>query len=157
MFFLYILLVCASLKTSACQNSNLDDIEWCRQRVYQFCKNAEPVMMSAGIVSFPDMDDITLLAATRLARRGDNQFYSDLAAVIIRMDRIQNSVSSMTIPFELTQDVPRHFAAPYSQMWYHYTHGAGTLADVADWIKLEEGKLFSSELLTIELEQSRQK
>ena len=157
-FLFSILLVCVLLKINAhaCQNPNLDDIEWCRQRVHQFCKNAEPVMMSHGIVSFPDMDDTILLAAARLGRRGDRQFYSDLAAVIIRMDRIQNSVSSMTIPFEITQDVPRHFAAPFAQMWYHYIGGMGTLADVADWIKLEKGTLFSSELLTKELELSQQ-
>lgn len=156
MLFLYILVVCASLKTSACQHPNEDNIEWCRQRVHQFCKNAEPVMMS-GSVSFPNMDDTTLLAAARLGRRADRQFYSDLAAVIIRMDRIQKSVSPLTITFEMTQDVPRHFAARFAQLWCHYFSGDPLLADIADWIRQENGKLFSSELLTAELELTQQK
>ncbi len=155
-FLLCILSVCVlGLEISACQNSKITgDIESCKHRVHQFCMNAKPVIMpETGNVSFPEMDDTTLLAAARLARQGDKQFYSDLAAVIIRVNRAQELASPTSIPFEDTQDVPRHFTARYGAYMWQVLGSNPVLSEIADWIRSENGRLFSSELLTAELSQ----
>lgn len=125
----------------------LDD----RRLVAEFCRTAEPVESSELVgVSFPEMDSRTMMAAVRLARKADSQLYGDLAAVILRVHRVENTKYSTTSGLPVQQDVPRLFAARFAYTW-HFQSDEPLLAQVAHWIRENSPTSVNSTLLQEEI------
>lgn len=124
-----------------------------REIVSEFCRNAEPVESGDLVgVSFPAMDDRTLMAAVRLARDADSQLYGDLAAVILRVHRAESTKYLTTFGLPIQQDVPRLFAARFAYVW-RFPGDEPLLAEVAKWIRETTPETVDSELLRAEVHQ----
>lgn len=122
-----------------------------RAQVQAFCRQAEPVISPDLVgVSFPEMDDRTLMSAVNLARNADPQLYGDLAAVILRVHRAQSDDFRTSCVFPMHQDVPRLFAAKFAYMW-QFPGDEPLLSWVADWILVNSPELVNSELLREEI------
>ena len=76
------------------------------ERVRRYCALVQPVAMPDLLcLHLPDMDDGTFLAAARLARMRNPRLAGDLAAVIVRLNRLTGLRRTTTHGF------PGHFDA----------------------------------------------
>ena len=76
--------------------------------------------------------------------------YGDLAAVILRVHRIQRNRYPTTIPLPLHEDIPRFFAARFAYGW-QFRSDEPLLRQVADWIVQNSPDVVDSDLLRMEI------
>ena len=127
--------------------------EWLRT-VHEYCSTATP-FIAPGCLGYelPSMDDRTVLAAVKLQRLDDPEFYGDLAAVIVRLYRAQ------ALDFPISQlcgrdDVMYLFRAGFEQCWRDFPGDEVVMSDLFHWIVRERGTRFGSPLLEEEIQKT---